>query len=80
MLTYVFLTGISCRFCSGIPCLLSSGIGCRFAPESPVTTEANDQNQLEPMIETTEKNTGKKVKEAKLDSGYASYDNYKILK
>jgi len=45
-----------------------------------VTTEANDQNQLEPMIETTEKNTGEKVKEAKLDSGYASYENYKILK
>jgi transposase len=45
-----------------------------------VTTEANDQNQLKTMIETTEKNTGEKVNEAKLDSGYASYENYKILK
>jgi transposase len=45
-----------------------------------VTTEANDQNQLIPMIEQTEKNTGEKVKEAKGDSGYASFDNYKKLK
>ncbi len=45
-----------------------------------VTTNANDQNELEKMINSTEKNTGEKVKEAKADSGYASYKNYKMIK
>ena len=42
-------------------------------------TEANDHDQLEPMIEQTELNTGKKVDEATADSGYGSYASYEYL-
>ena len=42
-------------------------------------TDANDRNQLKPMIEQTESNTQEKVKEATADSGYGSYSNYEYL-
>ncbi|QOJ06752.1 MAG: transposase [Planctomycetia bacterium] len=42
-------------------------------------TEANDRNQLKPMIEKTEANTQEKVKEVGADSGYGSYANYEYL-
>ena len=42
-------------------------------------TEANDRNQLKPMIEQTESNTQEKVKEAAADCGYGSYANYEYL-
>jgi transposase len=42
-------------------------------------TEANDRNQLKPMIEKTELNTQEKVKEVGADSGYGSYANYEYL-
>lgn len=42
-------------------------------------TQANDQNQLQPMIEQSESNGNKKVKEAAADSGYGNHDNYEYL-
>ncbi|KKL81210.1 hypothetical protein LCGC14_1997040 [marine sediment metagenome] len=42
-------------------------------------TEANDRNQLEPMIEQTETNTKETVEEVAADSGYGSYANYEYL-
>lgn len=39
-------------------------------------TEANDRNQLKPVIEQTESNTQEKVKEVAADCGYGSYTNY----
>ena len=42
-------------------------------------TEANDRNQLKPMIEWTESNTQEKVKEVAADCGYGSYANYEYL-
>lgn len=41
--------------------------------------EANDRNQLKPMIEQTEVNTQEEVKEVAADSGYGSYANYEYL-
>ena len=41
--------------------------------------ECNDRHQLEPMIEKSEFNTGKRVDEVAADGGYASYDNYEYL-
>jgi len=42
-------------------------------------TEANDRNQLEPMIEKNESNIGEALEEVTADSGYGSYKNYKYL-
>ncbi len=42
-------------------------------------TEANDHGQLEPMIEQTESNNGKKVEEASADSGYGGYASCEYL-
>lgn len=42
-------------------------------------TDANDHDQLEPMIEQTELNTGKKVDEVTADSGYGGYASYEYL-
>ena len=42
-------------------------------------TEANDRNQLEPMIEKNESNTGDALEEVTADSGYGSYENYEYL-
>jgi len=46
---------------------------------SDAVTEANDHGQLEPMIEQTESNTGKKVDEATADSGYGGYASCEYL-
>ncbi|MDN3511207.1 MAG: transposase [Candidatus Jettenia sp.] len=51
--------------------------GVIVAAES--VTEANDRNQLKPMIEKTEANTQEKVKEVGADGGYGSYANYEYL-
>ncbi len=51
--------------------------GVIVAAES--VTEANDRNQLKPMIEQTELNTQEKVKEVAADCGYGSYANYEYL-
>ncbi|HHT9137880.1 MAG TPA: IS1182 family transposase, partial [Candidatus Wunengus sp. YC60] len=51
--------------------------GIIMAAES--VTDANDRNQLKPMIEQTESNTQGKVKEVAADSGYGSYANYEYL-
>lgn len=42
-------------------------------------TDANDRNQLKPVIEQTESNTQEKVKEVAADCGYGSYANYEYL-
>jgi len=42
-------------------------------------TDANDHDQLKPMIEQTELNTGKKVEEASADSGYGGYASCEYL-
>ncbi len=42
-------------------------------------TDANDHDQLEPMIEQTESNTGEKVYEVTADSGYGSYASYEYI-
>jgi transposase len=44
-----------------------------------VVGEANDREQLVPMIKTTEAITGEEVRELIADSGYSSYDNYEYL-
>ena len=44
-----------------------------------VVGEANDREQLVPMIETTEAITGEEVREVIADSGYSGYDNYEYL-
>ena len=51
--------------------------GIIVAAES--VTEANDRNQLKPMIEQTEVTTREKVKEVAADGGYGSYANYEYL-
>jgi len=42
-------------------------------------TDVTDHDQLEPMIEQTESNTGKKVEEVTADSGYGGYASYEYL-
>src|SRR3972149_3806136 len=42
-------------------------------------TDANDRNQLKPVIEQVESNTQEKVKEVAADCGYGSYANYEYL-
>jgi transposase len=42
-------------------------------------TDANDRNQLKPVIEQAESNTQAKVKEVAADCGYGSYANYEYL-
>jgi transposase len=42
-------------------------------------TDANDRNQLEPMIEQTETNTREPVEEVVADSGYGNYTSYEYL-
>jgi len=44
-----------------------------------VVAECNDKNQLEPMLEASEQNTGQDVCEVVADSGYGSYDVYEYL-
>lgn len=41
--------------------------------------DPNDKEQLQPMIEKTESNTGEEVTEAVADSGYGSYSNFEYL-
>ena len=42
-------------------------------------TMANDQNQLQPMIEQSESNTCKRVEEVAADSNYGNYSTYEYL-
>lgn len=42
----------------------------QFILANDVTDECNDQHQLIPMLEQTEKNTGKRPKQVKADNGY----------
>ncbi len=51
--------------------------GIIVAAES--VTDANDRNQLKPVIEQAESNTQAKVKEVAADCGYGSYANYEYL-
>ena len=51
--------------------------GILVAAES--VTDANDRNQLKPVIEQTESKTQEKVKEVAADCGYGSYANYEYL-
>ncbi len=51
--------------------------GVLVAAES--VTDANDRNQLKPVIEQTESNTQEKVKEVAADCGYGSYAQYEYL-
>ena len=46
---------------------------------SDAVRDANDHDQLEPMIEQTESITGRKVEEATADSGYGGYASYEYL-
>ncbi|MEB2309606.1 MAG: hypothetical protein OZ917_09945, partial [Candidatus Brocadiaceae bacterium] len=50
------------------------GYNCQAA-----VTDANDRNQLKPMMEQTESNTQEKIKEVATDCGYGSYANYEYL-
>jgi len=42
-------------------------------------TQANDQNQLQPMIEQSESNSNEKVEESTADCGYGNYETYEYL-
>ena len=44
-----------------------------------ITSQANDRLELKSMIEKTEENTSRKVREVLADAGYSSYDNYEYL-
>lgn len=44
-----------------------------------VVNDANDRNQLLPMVRKAEEITGEEIKEVAADSGYSSYDNYEAL-
>lgn len=50
------------------------GYNCQAA-----VTDANDRNQLKPMVEQTESNTQETVKKTAADSGYGSYANCEYL-
>jgi len=50
-----------------------------FIVAAEAATDANDRNQLKPMVEQTESNTQEAVKETAADSGYGSYSNYEYL-
>ncbi len=54
-------------------------VGSQVIVGAEVVTEANDRQQLVPMIEEAEGVLGERVKEVLADSGYASYDNYEYL-
>lgn len=45
-----------------------------------VSSEASDNSSLIPLIEKTEKNTGKKVTTVKADAGYASKNNLSVCR
>lgn len=62
------------------------GYNCQAAVSSDgviiaaeAVTDANDRQQLKPMIEQSEANSREVVEEAAADSGYGSYDNYEYL-
>jgi len=63
------------------------GYNCQIAVEEnfqlivgqTVTQQANDKEQLEPMVEAIEKQAGQKPREVLADSGYCSEDNFKYL-
>src|SRR6202008_792989 len=44
-----------------------------------VTQEANDKEQLKPMVEEIQEQAGHKPEEVLADSGYCSEDNFKYL-
>ena len=50
-----------------------------FIMAAETVTDANDRNQLKPMVAQTESNTQEAAKEAAADSGYGSYANYEYL-
>ena len=50
-----------------------------FIVAAEAATDANDRNQLKPMVEQTVSNTLEAVKETAADSGYGSYTNYEYL-
>ena len=50
-----------------------------FIVAAEAATDANDRNQLKPMVEQTVSNTQEAVKETAADSGYGSYANYEYL-
>src|SRR3972149_11831207 len=50
-----------------------------FIVAAETVTDANDRNQLKPMIEQTEPNTREAVKETAADSGDGGYSNYEYL-
>jgi transposase len=63
------------------------GYNCQIAVEEnfqlivgqAVTQEANDKEQLKPMVEAIEEQAGQKPGEVLADSGYCSEDNFKYL-
>ena len=63
------------------------GYNCQIAVEEnfqlivgqAVTQQANDKEQLEPMIQSIEEQAGQKPGEVLADSGYCSEDNFKYL-
>jgi len=79
------LTDPDSKFMKDAKGVIDPSYNCQVAAEgqvilgADVVTEANDREQLIPMIETTEENTGEKVGQVIADSGYGSYDNYEYL-
>lgn len=82
----VNLTDPDSRFMQARKGVLVPAYNCQLAVAegqlivgAEVVTEANDRNQLLPMIAHTEQVTGAPVQTVIADSGYASYDNYEAL-
>ncbi len=80
------LTDTDARFMKNGNGCIDVGYNCQIAVSeeqiivsSEVITEANDQNALELMVKTSDKNLEEKTKEIAADTGYASYENYKYL-
>lgn len=80
------LTDSDAKFMKGGDGRINASYNCQIAVTKKqlivagdVTTDANDRNALETMVEETEETLEEPVKEVAADSGYSSYENYEYL-
>ncbi len=66
-------------FLQGYNCQIAVEENSQLIVGQTVTQEANDKEQLKPMVEAIEEQAGKKPKVLLTDSGYCSDDNLKYL-
>ena len=66
-------------FVQGYNCQVAVEENLQLIVGQAVTQQANDKEQLEPMVETVEEQAEQKPEEVLADSGYCSQDNLKYL-